>query len=145
VVVATAAAVAVAASAVALIVVLTDRSSPPVSEPRTTATSASASAVRANPPGRPQLREDGSVITLTWSDPTGGTVPFIVAGGQSGQQQRALAQIAAGVTRYEVNGLNPNLDYCFTVLAVYSTDRLVPSDVVCTQRNESASPSTSGR
>jgi hypothetical protein len=143
VVVAIAAAVAVVASAVALVVVLTDRSGTPVGGPGTAATSASAKTPQANPPGRLQLQDDGSVITVTWTDPTSGSVPFILAGGQSGQQQRALAQIAAGVTRYEENGLNPTLDYCFTVLAVYATDRLVPSDVVCTQRK--TSPSTSGR
>jgi hypothetical protein len=141
VVVAVAAAVAVIASAVALIVVFTDRSGPPVSGPGTTATSSSAKAPQANPPGRLQLRDGGSVITVTWTDPTSGSVPFILAGGQSGQQQRALAQIPAGVTRYEENGLNPTLDYCFTVLAVYATDRLVPSDVVCTQRKTSPSAS----
>jgi hypothetical protein len=147
VVVAIAAAVAVMASAIALIVVLTDRSGAPAGQPGNTATSASASPPQANPPGRLQLQDDGSVITVTWTDPTSGSVPFILAGGQAGQQQRALAQIPAGVTRYEENGLNPNLDYCFTVLAVYATDRLIPSDVVCTQRKSgaSASPSTGGR
>jgi hypothetical protein len=136
--------VAVVASAVALIVVFTDRSAPSAGSPSTPG--AAAATPRADPPGRVQLRDDRSVVTLTWSDPTSGTVQFIVAGGRAGQQQRALAQIAQGVTRYEGNGLNPNLDYCFTVLAVYSADRLVPSDVVCTHRNTSPSAgASSGR
>ena len=45
-----------------------------------------------------------------------------------------MAQLPPGGTRSVLNGLNPRLDYCFTVVAVYSTDQLVPSEVVCTHR-----------
>ncbi len=75
----------------------------------------------------------------SWADPSAGTVPFIVAGGRSGQTLGALASVDAGRTSYTVNGLSPEVDYCFTVLAVYGTDRYATSGQVCTHR-ASASP-----
>jgi hypothetical protein len=138
IVVAVAAALAVAASAAALVVVLTSNRSTPPADQSKSSPSASAGPVKEDPPGDVKLADDGSVVTLTWTDPTNGAAQFIVAGGRSGQQQRAMGNIPAGETRYEVNGLNSNLDYCFTVIVVYSTDRLVPSKVVCTDRASSS-------
>ncbi|MFV2107175.1 tetratricopeptide repeat protein [Micromonospora sp. LOL_015] len=87
-----------------------------------------------DPPTALRLTDDTTAVTLTWSDPTAGTVPFIVASGRSGQQLGALATVNPGQTVFTVNGLNPELDYCFAVLAVYSADEYVPSDQVCTDR-----------
>ncbi|MET7423327.1 hypothetical protein [Dactylosporangium sp. NPDC005555] len=89
----------------------------------------------ANPkaPGSMKLRDDKTSITLTWTDPSKGSVPFIVAGGQQGAL-RQLQVLAAGATTYTLNGLNPKLDYCFTVAAVYGTDSVALSDLACTQR-----------
>ncbi|MEV1286171.1 tetratricopeptide repeat protein [Micromonospora sp. NPDC049679] len=88
-----------------------------------------------DPPTDLRLRDDGSAITVTWDDPTAGTVPFMVAGGRAGQPLNGMATIKAGETSYTVNGLSPRLDYCFTVLAVYSTDRYATSGQVCTARS----------
>ena len=60
-------------------------------------------------------------------------MPFIVAGGQQGAL-RQLQVLAAGATTYTLNGLNPKLNYCFTVAAVYGTDSVALSDLACTQR-----------
>jgi hypothetical protein len=84
-------------------------------------------------PGALKLRDDKTSITLTWTDPSKGSAPFIVAGGQQGAL-RQLQVLAAGVTTYTLNGLNPKLDYCFTVAAVYGTDSVALSDLACTQR-----------
>ncbi|WP_326553131.1 fibronectin type III domain-containing protein [Micromonospora sp. NBC_01813] len=92
-----------------------------------------------DPPGGLRLTDDGTAVTLSWSDPTAGTVPFMVASGREGQQLAALATVNPGRTVFTVNGLNSELDYCFAVLAVYSADEYVPSDQVCTQRRESDS------
>jgi Fibronectin type III domain len=81
-----------------------------------------------------RVDDSGTALTLTWTDPSGGTAPFIVAGAKKGEQPTAMAQITPGGTRYVLNGLNPKLDYCFIVVAVYSTEDLVQSDKVCTQR-----------
>ncbi|WP_281369058.1 fibronectin type III domain-containing protein [Phytohabitans rumicis] len=88
-----------------------------------------------DPPTELSLRVDGTAITVTWKDPSDGTVPFIVSGAQTGRQHRAMATVSPGETTYTINGLNPRLGYCFTVLAVYSTDQYATSGQVCTERN----------
>ena len=85
-----------------------------------------------------RLRDNGTSITLGWTDPSKGTVSFIVAGGQQGAI-RQLQVLTPGSTTYTINGLNPRLDYCFTVAAVYDTTRVELSDLTCTKRT-SASP-----
>ncbi|PWU54618.1 hypothetical protein DLE60_29550, partial [Micromonospora globispora] len=92
------------------------------------------------PPGDLRLRDDTTTITITWTDPTGGGVPFMVAGGRAGQKLGVMATVDPGQTSYTVNGLNGKLDYCFTVLAVYSTDAFATSGQVCTDREGSATP-----
>ncbi|MEV4514332.1 fibronectin type III domain-containing protein [Dactylosporangium sp. NPDC049525] len=84
-------------------------------------------------PGSLRLRDDKTSITLTWTDPSNGSVPFIVAGGQQGAL-RQLQVLAAGTTTYTLNGLSPKPNYCFTVAAVYGTDSVALSDLACTQR-----------
>ncbi|MER7277729.1 hypothetical protein ABT369_25140 [Dactylosporangium sp. NPDC000244] len=79
------------------------------------------------------LRDDKTSVTMTWQDPTKGTVPFIVAGGTEGAM-RELQGLPAGTTKYTINGLNPKLDYCFTVAAVYGTQDVQLSDLACTKR-----------
>ncbi|MGC5033383.1 tetratricopeptide repeat protein [Micromonospora sp. DT229] len=86
------------------------------------------------PPTQLVLRDDTATITLTWTDPADGLVPFMVAGGRSGQPLGVMATVSPGETRYTVNGLNSRVDYCFTVLAVYGTDQFATSGQVCTSR-----------
>ena len=106
----------------------------------TTVTPSAVAAVGPPPDGL-TLKDDSATITLSWTDPAGGGVPFMVAGGRAGQALGVLATVDPGKTRYTVNGLNSRLDYCFTVLAVYSTDSFATSGQVCTKR-ESDTPST---
>ena len=96
-------------------------------------------AVSASAPGGLQLRDDGDTVTLTWTDPSHGTVPFFVEVGQAGTQLKLYGRLSPGETTYPVVGLNPKLDYCFSVVAVYSSTLLAPSTLTCTRR--SASPS----
>lgn len=88
----------------------------------------------APPPTELSLRDDLTSVTLTWTDPSGGTVPFVVAAGQAGQQLGAKGQVEPGRTSYTLNGLSAEVDYCFTVLAVYSTETFTTSGQVCTNR-----------
>jgi hypothetical protein len=100
------------------------------------------------PAGAPtglELHDAGSSITLTWTDPSQGTVSFIVAGGQDGSGIRPLHTLLPGATTHTVHGLNPRLNYCFTVAAVYDTNRVAVSDLVCTRRNTTPTPSRSTR
>lgn len=93
------------------------------------------------PPGDLKLRDDSATITLTWTDPTGGAVPFMVAAGRAGQALGVMATVDPGRTSYTVNGLNSRVDHCFTVLAVYSTDSFATSGQVCTAREREATSS----
>lgn len=140
---AVAATAAVVASVVAAVAVLSDDGSPTPPEGQGAST-APAPTAEPSPPGRVRLDDDRNVVILTWTDPSDGTAPFIVAGAREGEQPRAMAQIQPGDTRYAVNGLNPNLDYCFIIVAVYSTDQLIQSERVCTERGSGASARPSG-
>ncbi|MDR7277823.1 tetratricopeptide repeat protein [Catenuloplanes atrovinosus] len=142
--VAIAAVAAVIAAVVSVTVLITtrgdgdDTASPPPVQPTATA----APQVTGQPPGDVTLTDDGEAIELTWTDPTNGTVPFIVAGGRAGEELKAMANLPPGRVEYEINGLNPNLDYCFTIVAVYGTDasKVAASEQRCTARNTPGGP-----
>ncbi|MGW4467839.1 tetratricopeptide repeat protein [Micromonospora sp. NPDC004704] len=87
-----------------------------------------------SPPTNLALRDEGTAITITWVDSSGGTVSFIVAGARSGQQLGPMATLKPGSTKHTVNGLSATVDYCFTVVAVYSTEVVATSEQVCTKR-----------
>jgi hypothetical protein len=112
-----------------------NQSAPPAKPHNNVVTSAPAGGA----PRDLKLRDEGATVTLTWTDPSPGTVPFIVAGGRVGAL-RQLQTVPAGSTTYTVNGLNPTVEYCFTVAAVYDTSRVELSDLACTKR-ATASPS----
>ncbi len=88
-----------------------------------------------------KLRDDGGTVTLTWTDPSSGTVPFFVEVGKPGAQLQLYGTLPQGETTYRVVGLNPRLDYCFSVIAVYGTNVVAPSNLVCTQRAGNSGPS----
>ncbi|HTF08144.1 MAG TPA: tetratricopeptide repeat protein [Asanoa sp.] len=133
-----AAVAAVVAAVLVMFVVLRDENDPSrteaVPEIRAGAPVPSGPALGGEPPTDLAVREDGDALLVTWRDPTAGTVPFIVAAGQAGTQLRAMGTVEPGVTRYLANGLATDSDYCFTVVAVYSTDRYATSGQVCTRR-----------
>lgn len=121
---------ALTAAVMVLIAFLTTPTRPmPSAEPTPSTTS-----TRPAAPTGLTLRDSGGSVTLTWSDPTDGRVPFAIAAGRAGENSRAFQSVPPGTTRYTVNGLNPTVDYCFTVVAVYSTDQVATSELVCTDR-----------
>ncbi|MGC9665651.1 tetratricopeptide repeat protein [Planosporangium sp. 12N6] len=102
-----------------------------------TPTTPSAEAGDLRPPGDLALRDNGTSVTLTWTDPSRGTVPFVVAGGRADNALKPLGSAGSGETTFTVYGLNSAPDYCFLVAAVYSTQHTVPSDLACTRRGAS--------
>ncbi|WP_433649958.1 hypothetical protein ACQP2C_26000 [Micromonospora zamorensis] len=133
-----AAGVAVVAVAGLGAVVLTSDDPPPGgSAPTAVAPTGAAPTAAGPPPGDLKLRDNSTTITLTWTDPSGGAVPFMVAAGRAGQALGVMATVDPGRTSYTVNGLNSRVDHCFTVLAVYSTDNFATSGQVCTARERS--------
>jgi len=91
------------------------------------------------PPTNVVLRDEGGSVTLTWLDPSGGRVSFIVAGGREDTTSELLETVPVGRTSSTIYGLNIRYDYCFTVAAVWSADVIAPSIRTCTNRLPSPS------
>jgi hypothetical protein len=106
----------------------------------------SAAAPQYLPPGDLRLRDNSDAVTLTWTDPSHGTAPVVIAGGHADRAPDPLQTLNSGETTYTVNGLSPTTDYCFLVAIVYSPQHVASSKLVCTHRAPSApgrSPSPS--
>ncbi|MEU4237732.1 tetratricopeptide repeat protein [Actinoplanes sp. NPDC026619] len=87
-----------------------------------------------SPPTGVQIKDRGSRITVTWQDPAQGSVSFLVAMGHPGEQLKPVTTLGPGQTSYEVSALNPKLDYCFAVVAVYRNNKFATSQQACTAR-----------
>jgi len=86
------------------------------------------------PPTNLKLDDKGGTIVISWSDPSGGTVSFVVFEAQEGRGFNIGKQVPAGTTSVPLDGLNPSINYCFIVSAAYSVDDLAASVQVCTNR-----------
>lgn len=113
------------------------RSAPAAQVPAASAPAASAptgAGAGAGAPANVVLRDNRDSVTLTWTYPKGSEGPVLISGGRAGQDRRAFQQLPAGSADYVVYGLNEQLDYCFTVAVVHSTDDVATSAPVCTAR-----------
>jgi hypothetical protein len=96
------------------------------------------------PPSDVRLRDSGTEIEVSWRDPSDGTVSFMVAMGHPGEELKPTATLVPGKTSYELGALNPHLNYCFTVIAVYRGNKFATSPQTCTSRSSAdPAPSTS--
>jgi hypothetical protein len=93
----------------------------------------------APPPTGVTIKDEGGSVTLTWEDPGGGRIPFIVSGGREGTPLMALDSVPAGRTTSTIYGLNERFNYCFTVSAVWASDKITPSIRTCTYRLSTSS------
>ncbi len=110
-------------------------SAPAVPAPAASAPPAtSAPAPVAGAPAGVRLQDNRDSVTLTWTYPKDSEGPVLISGGRGGEPQRAFQQLPAGSADYVVYGLNEQLDYCFTVAVVHSTERVATSPPVCTAR-----------
>lgn len=87
-----------------------------------------------DPPGDVRIKDAGTAITVTWSDPAGGKVSFLVAMAHPGEQLKPVSTLGPGKTSYEITGLSARLNYCFAVVAVYRDDKFATSQQACTNR-----------
>jgi hypothetical protein len=94
------------------------------------------------PPSDVRLRDEGTTVEVTWTDPTNGTVSFMVTGAHSDEPLAVLGRTGPGQTKITLNGLNSRLDYCFAVVAVYAAGTFNTSPTTCTAR-EQVKPNTS--
>ncbi|GAB1690679.1 tetratricopeptide repeat protein [Krasilnikovia sp. M28-CT-15] len=94
------------------------------------------------PPTDVRLRDSGTSIEVSWTDPASGMTSFVVMGGRSGQLLTKMGAVGPGQTSLDLQGLNPELEYCIAVVAVYSTSKFASSPQTCTSRSGSgAQPS----
>ena len=110
---------------VALVVVLANRGDDPASDVPTLAGPA---------PSDVRMRDYGSSVKLFWADPANGRASFVITGGRPGEQLRPMGQVGPTTTTFDLNGLNADLDYCFAIVAVYSTSQFSTSPQTCTGR-----------
>jgi len=81
------------------------------------------------------LTDKRTSVTLTWTDPTGtGTVPIAISVRTSDGEYLDLVTPALGRTTAKISRLNPKVNYCFYLTAIYSSDQLAPAAPVCTHR-----------
>jgi len=81
-----------------------------------------------------EVSDDLVGVSLSWTDNTGGAAPHFVVGGPVGARTSSMANVPAGSSTVDVSGLNPEVEYCFRIVAVQSTDVMAPSEEVCTDR-----------
>ncbi|MFC4069069.1 tetratricopeptide repeat protein [Actinoplanes subglobosus] len=117
----------------ALVVVLVDREKDQPTPPVATA-SAGAPQLGGAPPTAVKLADRGSAVDVSWADPSGGKAPFMITMAREGQQFKPVSQVGLGKRETTVAGLNPKLEYCFAVVAVYSSSKYASSNQVCTER-----------
>ena len=80
------------------------------------------------------IDERGTTLTVTWTDPTNGTVSFVVNGLGPNNEKLDAKFVDRGVTSVTFSGLSPSKNYCFLVAAVYSATHVAVADQTCTKR-----------
>jgi Fibronectin type III domain len=76
----------------------------------------------------------GTTLTVTWTDPTNGTVSFVVNGVGPNDEKLDPKYLGQGETSVTFTGLSPTKNYCFLVAAVYSASHVAVADQTCTKR-----------
>jgi hypothetical protein len=109
------------------------RAAAPVTSAVRVPTSAAATETR----GAPRdvvLRDDGASITVTWSDPTGGTGAVLLSVARAGQPAGPVRTLPPGTRVDVLTGLDPAVDYCVVLAVAYADDVTAPATRVCTRR-----------
>jgi hypothetical protein len=105
-------------------------------DPSTPTATATPSLAPSRPPAPADVKlvDNGGSITLTWTDPSSGQIPFIVAGGRDGTPSAPVQSLEPGHTTTTIYGLRTDVNYCYTVAAVWSADTIMTSPRTCTHR-----------
>jgi hypothetical protein len=80
------------------------------------------------------LRDEGTSITVTWTDPTNGTGAVLIALTKAGQPAGPLSNLPPGTHEHRITGLDPAADYCVRIAIVYAQDTMAQATEVCTHR-----------
>ncbi|KAB2385920.1 hypothetical protein [Actinomadura montaniterrae] len=113
-----------------------ERSAVPSSGPAEAPTSSPTAVQPGNDSVPRQVRIDDHLVSIevTWKDGGGSRASHYVVGGLVGHTPTTLASAPPGTTRAVVNALDPDADYCLTVVAVVDVDRVSRAGPVCTHR-----------
>ncbi|MEN3309792.1 MAG: hypothetical protein V7603_5994 [Micromonosporaceae bacterium] len=87
------------------------------------------------PPGNVTLQDDGTSITVTWTDPSEGAGTVLLALSRGGQPAGPLRPLPAGTQEHVLGGLDPTANYCVIIAMVYPGDAVARADEVCTTRH----------
>lgn len=92
-----------------------------------------------SPPTDLELEDERIAVTLTWRDGSAGEASFTVIGGPVDADPSVFGSTPPGRTTLRIQGLNPQVEYCFRVLAVTTAfidegDEIPASDEICTDR-----------
>ncbi|GAB3155741.1 hypothetical protein GCM10027290_52480 [Micromonospora sonneratiae] len=112
----------------------------PTGDPTSPSKLPSAGKLAESAPEVTNLHDERVAVTLAFADRTEGKAAFYVVGGPVGLQPTTLAEAPRGSTSVRINAVNPEVDYCFVVVAVLSVDQVAPSVQVCTARFGTAKP-----
>ncbi|MEV6637842.1 tetratricopeptide repeat protein [Actinoplanes sp. NPDC051470] len=124
-----AAVLAVSVAVVALVFVLADRGGKDDGKDSDVPT------VGGGPPPRGvQVRDYGTSVEISWVDASEGKTSTLITGGHPGEVLKPMGEVGPGETRFELRGLNDQLDYCFAVVSVYGVNAFAPSEQSCTSR-----------
>jgi tetratricopeptide (TPR) repeat protein len=81
------------------------------------------------------LRDEGTSITVSWSDPSGGTAQVLLAVAEAGQPTGPLRGLAAGTREKKITDLDAVVDYCVVLAEIYPDDAAARAAQVCTHRH----------
>jgi serine/threonine protein kinase len=85
-----------------------------------------------------RIEEDnGTSVTLAWTDPAGGTRSYLAVAYLSGSDQaEEYKEVPSGAAQMSVtfSGLDASEDYCFTIGVIYSVTEVSAAPSVCTHR-----------
>lgn len=93
-----------------------------------------AAQIAAKAPQVNDLTDDRFAVTIAFTDRSEGKAAFYVIGTPLGGKPSTMAEAARGATSVRVNAVNPEVEYCFVVVAILSVDEVAPSPQVCTAR-----------
>src|SRR5262249_7200932 len=81
------------------------------------------------------LRDEGTSITVSWSDPTDGTGSVLISFARTGQPAGSLRNLPPGTRQDRITGLDPAANYCVTIAVIYAQDTVAQAAQVCTHRS----------
>ncbi|MFG2042107.1 fibronectin type III domain-containing protein [Dactylosporangium sp. NPDC048998] len=109
--------------------------------PAAAATASSFAAVPRPAPGNVRIAAvTSSSLTVTWTDPSGGTRPTAISLSHSDSPFAPVAVVQAAATSRHLTGLQPSTRYCVVVATVYAPSVLAAAAPACATTPATTAP-----